>query len=977
MSSSSISKSTGSFTKRVLCVDLDCFSTIGGGQTAYLNLARKYPDYCFYYPSRSGSTSPGFANIVPVPYEIVADISDFGKLSQLHPKWHLYDLVDYVRAVNMARTFRGINFDVVDIPDYNSFGRFLRFAFEQEGVRADRFIQSLHGRVSDTYLHEWFKIGSKPNAYDNARQRAEDLALASLDGRYGLSEAYINSLRSVFPYNFTLIDPLLCVSIPNIASLPNLSQDAPVRPVFIGRLERLKGADLFVQMLWDLGSTVARRGLIIGSEINLGGISARARLFEYLHTRGIEAECRDAMSHEELLHEVFYKASVIVLPSRLDSFNLIALEAVLHGCPVLLGRAAGASSWLGLKFPGISLRIYRENCWENGSDDLRDLLDGYHEYRLRTIEALQTNPPLPDLSGLVTAYEVDPDFSRDARNICRREFDAIERFASLCIHGGGAASAFMPSPAPAEMSSAPQFIRKIDEPQQLRSFLTAVLHAHNAPEDTPQSLDQKRSSLRTLLKGSPYLLRTHLLQELAEIEDKIGDPLVAAAYRIRVLRWLDGDRLDSLHAICRELSNAGLAEEAHVMKLLAAATSDDASNTSIFQYLTQRFSRLRTVEISDAWNMEFSRHKHEGYRASIIVSNYNTPAERFSRFLNLLKRITMVHRGEAEVIVIDSGSPSRQWELNGTDIKNCDIDISFVRTTNRESIQQAWNRGIRLARGEYLSFLGTDEAIRPDALDLLSACLDNHAHIDWAMGDSFISAVDVHGALVADKLAYLRSGMNHTSLFFDCTYLSYVGGLYRKSIHDRYGYYDSSFRGAGDTEFKCRIFPELSFHHVSETLGHFLDYPSERTTNSAWVEIEDARAWYIFRTLGGIRYSYQDASQQKLEAAFWGALTNRRSFTSKPESDVSLAYVILRHIKERFPKSETLFLMQAVRELLDALEAIGFQANWSYEAEREFIRRLRASERHFRLFQTIRPDISFPQDLTTDARFFAHTWLWE
>ena len=36
-------------------------------------------------------------------------------------------------------------------------------------------------------------------------------------------------------------------------------------------------------------------------------------------------------------------------------------------------------------------------------------------------------------------------------------------------------------------------------------------------------------------------------------------------------------------------------------------------------------------------------------------------------------------------------------------------------------------------------------------------------------------------------MAYLREGMSRASMLFDCTYLNFVGGLYRRSLHDRCG----------------------------------------------------------------------------------------------------------------------------------------------------------------------------------------------
>jgi hypothetical protein len=95
------------------------------------------------------------------------------------------------------------------------------------------------------------------------------------------------------------------------------------------------------------------------------------------------------------------------------------------------------------------------------------------------------------------------------------------------------------------------------------------------------------------------------------------------------------------------------------------------------------------------------------------------------------------------------------------------------------------------------------------------------------------------------------------------------------------------------------------------------------------------------------------------------------------ESDVSFAYSILRYIAEKYPDSKAIMMIQPLREMHQTLADIGCQSDWSKNGEREFIRRVHASEIYFRWFQSLHNDLTFPSDLTTDARFFAHSWLWD
>ena len=56
-------------------------------------------------------------------------------------------------------------------------------------------------------------------------------------------------------------------------------------------------------------------------------------------------EHRRALDRDGLL-KVFAAPSIIILPTRYDSFNLVALDALFSGCPVAVSSAAGVCDYL-------------------------------------------------------------------------------------------------------------------------------------------------------------------------------------------------------------------------------------------------------------------------------------------------------------------------------------------------------------------------------------------------------------------------------------------------------------------------------------------------------------------------------------------------------------------------------------------------------------------------------------------------------
>jgi hypothetical protein len=223
--------------------------------------------------------------------------------------------------------------------------------------------------------------------------------------------------------------------------------------------------------------------------------------------------------------------------------------------------------------------------------------------------------------------------------------------------------------------------------------------------------------------------------------------------------------------------------------------------------------------------------------------------------------------------------------------------------------------------------LGADETIFPMTLKTLYEKLDSDCSVDWVMGDSVVTEVGNDGEYVRDIMKYNREGAGFTSPFLETCYISYVGGMYRKNIHERFGYYDPTFKGAGDTEFKSRVLPSLTTSYIDSALGEFLNYPEERTTASEKIELEDIRAWYIFRTPGGLKYQESLAGDGFLENLGWSSLGYRKSYCRHISTDIEMASAIYHLVESgnyEISKNLLLELKNADQQIQSMREFLGF-----------------------------------------------------
>ena len=266
----------------------------------------------------------------------------------------------------------------------------------------------------------------------------------------------------------------------------------------------------------------------------------------------------------------------------------------------------------------------------------------------------------------------------------------------------------------------------------------------------------------------------------------------------------------------------------------------------------------------------------------------------------MLRRQSLAQVDGLEVVLVDSNSPGEdRAAFEAFAEAHPELPICYARSAERETIQAAWNRGIKLARAPYLAFLGADEGLHPDALRILANKLDDEPSVDWAMADSILTSVDKRGVYDSDVMVYDRQGYRQDMVYLETCYLSWVGALYRRSIHDRFGYYDEGFRAAGDTEFKNRIMPHIRSVHVKLPLGIFNNYPEERTTQHPRAEIEDLRAWYLGRTAAGMDYAFARRSVEDAEELLRDCFGYRKSYCGHWSTDYDLAEAIANHLKRR------------------------------------------------------------------------------
>ena len=114
--------------------------------------------------------------------------------------------------------------------------------------------------------------------------------------------------------------------------------------LFVGRIQPLKGLDVAIETLAALGRSDATL-LVVGGASGVDGETELARVLALAESLGVVDQVRLVPPQPHHLLATYYRAAdVVLVPSRSESFGLVALEASACGTPVVATAVGGLLS---------------------------------------------------------------------------------------------------------------------------------------------------------------------------------------------------------------------------------------------------------------------------------------------------------------------------------------------------------------------------------------------------------------------------------------------------------------------------------------------------------------------------------------------------------------------------------------------------------------------------------------------------------
>lgn len=382
---------TGSMNKNVLIVDFDFFSSIGGGQVFYRRLVERNPQYDIYYPSRGPDLLLKQGGMLPVnAHPSAFDESATPLMGRLLGLALSPAEAEYARLLLcLAAPLQGMRFAAVDIPSFFPVVRVTRPILTALGISVDRIAIGLVGWQSVSLRQGY--AGDAAAGVVTMLQALEGACTETAEVRYAISDAY-KSENVGHGLPVSLIDMHDTIeSFPQPVPAPAAS--GPPNVCYVGRLDGAKGPDLFVDLVARMPRHLYGRCLMAGPD-NVWSAPPRwsDRLLQQARDAGVPLEYLGQPRDAEIRDMIYRGRTVLVVPSRTDTFNYVALEAVLNGCPLLLSTRAGACDFLRSAHPELLPPTMDPERLDEAAARLQELLAGYDAVAEHNRQQLRRHP---------------------------------------------------------------------------------------------------------------------------------------------------------------------------------------------------------------------------------------------------------------------------------------------------------------------------------------------------------------------------------------------------------------------------------------------------------------------------------------------------------------------------------------------------------------------------------------------------------
>ena len=184
-------------------------------------------------------------------------------------------------------------------------------------------------------------------------------------------------------------------------------------------------------------------------------------------------------------------------------------------------------------------------------------------------------------------------------------------------------------------------------------------------------------------------------------------------------------------------------------------------------------------------------------KISIITATLNSANDLESLIKSVIPHIS----SKIEFIIIDGKSEDGTLEI----IKKYSHFLSHWESSFDSGLYEAFNKGIKIAKGEFISFVGSDDILLENYSEVYLRSILNNPECNYFSSKGILNDKEVGKNFSWKEMS---SGMK----------IVHPGSLHKRTLFDSYGYFNTSYKIASDYEFLINCGTTIN--------NYFIDQPT-------------------------------------------------------------------------------------------------------------------------------------------------------
>lgn len=198
---------------------------------------------------------------------------------------------------------------------------------------------------------------------------------------------------------------------------------------------------------------------------------------------------------------------------------------------------------------------------------------------------------------------------------------------------------------------------------------------------------------------------------------------------------------------------------------------------------------------------------------SIITATYNSEKTLEETIQSVLNQGYTNY----EYILIDGKSKDGTLKIiQKYEVQFKERNIKYTWRSEKDSgIYNAWNKGLQLAKGKWISFLGSDDIYLENALEKYVDKISQNQDVDFI--HSKVKLID------RDKIKFIISDKWIWKNFKREMKIAHVGSFHNSNYYEKYGNYNENYKIVGDYELLLRAQDNLKTIFIDDFTAEMKD----------------------------------------------------------------------------------------------------------------------------------------------------------